>query len=251
MACDGRVERLLVTLLWRHQSGADRYEVRRAGRAIRLYSNGVFHTQWNPARPLAGSVWDLLALPSLFLAHAAPRILVLGLGGGAVVRQLSMLKPGAEIVAVELDPVHIGIAHRWFGVGGHGERVCLADATAWVSAYRGARFDYVVDDLFGHRDGEAARAVRADRRWGRAIASLLAPDGIFVVNHADQREWRACALRAAGYTHRRRAALPLYDNVIGVYRRSRLDLDQWDAALQQCNGLGASQQRIARRGRAV
>lgn len=244
-----RVRAAPVTVLWRHCQAGNAYEVRQAGRAVRLYSNGVFHSQWNPARPLAGSVWDLLALPSLFLSRPGPRVLVLGLGGGAVVRQLSLLMPGAQSVAVELDPVHIRIAHRWFGVGRRGERVCLADATAWVAAYRGQRFDYVIDDLFGHRDGEASRAVEANSAWGRAISRLLAPDGILVVNHADQREWRRRALLAAGYTHRRRAALPLYDNVIGVYRRSPLDLDQWDRALRSCSTLDAAQRRIARLGR--
>ncbi len=235
-------------LIWRCSRGTSRYEVRSAGRAVRLYSNGVFHSQWNPARPLSGSVWDLLSLPALFLRQSKPRVLVLGLGGGAVVRQLAVLKPGSRVIAVDLDPVHIQVANRWFGVDEKAARLCLADARHWMKSYRGERFDLIVDDLFGHSGGEASRAVAVDDSWAKTLATQLQPGGVLVVNHAAESQWRCRSLRRAGFCHRRKATLPLYDNVIGVYRRRPLSLTRWQEQLTQCRGLSASQRHTAARG---
>ena len=58
--------------------GDVRYEVRTAGGSRRLYTNGAFHSQYNPKHIFTGAAWDLLSLPSLCLAQAPKNILVLG-----------------------------------------------------------------------------------------------------------------------------------------------------------------------------
>ena len=61
------------------ERGGTRYEVRSHGASVRLYTNGVFHSQWNEGRPFAGGVWDCLSLPVLYRDPAAVRrVLVLG-----------------------------------------------------------------------------------------------------------------------------------------------------------------------------
>ncbi|QKQ25565.1 hypothetical protein [Candidatus Reidiella endopervernicosa] len=55
-----------MALLWYRKEGESRYEVRSAGATRRLYTNGVFHSQYNPNRPISGSVWGLLMLPALY-----------------------------------------------------------------------------------------------------------------------------------------------------------------------------------------
>ena len=76
-----------MALLWSEQDGDSRYEVRSAGNTRRLYTNGVFHSQYNPNNPVTGSVWDLLLLPAFFLPPGRPRrVLVLGVGGGENIR---------------------------------------------------------------------------------------------------------------------------------------------------------------------
>ena len=52
-----------MALLWERRVEGTLYQVRSAGRTRRLYTNGVFHSQYNPVRPVTGSVWDLLLLP--------------------------------------------------------------------------------------------------------------------------------------------------------------------------------------------
>ena len=58
-----------MAIVWSKVVGDSQYEVRTAGQSIRLYKDGVFHSQWNARRPLAGGVWDLLFIPALFLHH--------------------------------------------------------------------------------------------------------------------------------------------------------------------------------------
>ncbi len=75
-----------MALIWQKQNHATDYRVVRAGASIRLYRNGVLHSQWNPRQPVKGNLWELFLLSSLGNEGALKRALVLGLGGGAVVK---------------------------------------------------------------------------------------------------------------------------------------------------------------------
>ena len=77
------------------------YQVRTAGNSIRLYTNGAFHSQYNPRHVFTGAVWDLLALPSLSTDRPVRDVLVLGVGGGSVIHQLSRLHDLAEVTGVD------------------------------------------------------------------------------------------------------------------------------------------------------
>ena len=218
-----------MALIWQRERAGNRYQVRTHGASVRLYSNGVFHSQWNPRDPLKGSLWELLLLPVFFLTRErAQRILVLGVGGGAVIRLLQEFLQPQRIVGVDIDPTHLEISRRFFGVCG-AELVC-ADARAFVREQQvtgsGACFDVIIDDLFGHVDGEAIRAVPADQSWCEGLLELLADDGIVIGNFASRREllgsgWRSSALRemlAGAWT----ADLPEYENSVGVFSRKPL-----------------------------
>lgn len=218
-----------MALIWSREANGRRYEVRSAGRTRRLYTDGVFHSQYNPARPLTGSVWDLLWLPALMLAPGSVRrVLVLGVGGGAVVRQLQHFLTPEHIVGVELDPVHLYVARRFFGLRpGHAE-LHAADAVEFVEGYAGAPFDLIIDDLFAGRDGEPERAVAANRSWAHRLLRLLAPRGALVANFAGGKELRASALVRDRAVRRRFAAAfalstPVDENAVGAFLRVHAD----------------------------
>lgn len=214
-----------MAILWNKTVRNARYEVRTAGMTRRLYTDGVLHTQFNVNNPVTGSVWDLLLLPSFFYPLGAlQRILVLGVGGGAVIRQMQHFTRPREIVGVELNPVHLHIARRFFDVGGKGIHLYRADAVRWLQAYRGAPFDMIVDDLFGEEDGEPVRAVDADARWFGCLLQHLTHSGVLVMNFPTPGDLSRCAYSSSDAVRRRFKAgfhlsTPRYENAVGAFLR--------------------------------
>ena len=178
-----------MAVLWEYEQDGEYYVVTQAGNSIRLYRNGVHHSQWNPQRPLAGSVWDLLALPIAFRPGAdAGDVAILGFGAGAAACIIGACFPFSSITGVELDPLHLSIADGFFGVG---EQVhCVqADAVDWVFEMVSAgdqQFDCIIDDLYGENvSGVPTRAVSMDREWFKQLLALLAPSGTLILNHLE------------------------------------------------------------------
>lgn len=171
-----------MALIWSKQHDGVNYEVRAAGRTRRLYSNGVFHSSYNPARPVTGGVWDLLMMPAfLYPPGTIRRVLLLGVGGGTVIRQLREFVRPREIVAVDLNAVHLDVAQRFFGVRGADVRLVHADARNWLKQDR-TRYDLVIDDLFGEREGEPVRAIDADANWCRRLHAHATTRGAVSIN---------------------------------------------------------------------
>lgn len=169
--------------LWSHEEEGNHYEVRSAGASIRLYRNGVNHSQWNPNRPLAGSIWDLISLPALYRPRGHINdALILGFGAGAVGRQLSELAGIQRIVGLELDPMHLSIAQGFFGCGEEFDLVA-GDAVEWVNEENPRpQYDLIVDDLYGEEDGVPVRFAPMDADWFLTLSGLLREGGILVLN---------------------------------------------------------------------
>lgn len=222
-----------MAILWQKRVASTLYEVRTAGNTRRLYSNGVLHSQYNVRHPVTGNVWDLLTLPALLAAPGlVERVLVLGVGGGAVIRQLRHFVQPRQITGVELNPVHLQVARRFFGVCGPDVELHQADARQWLTDYAGPPFDLVIEDLFGERDGEPVRAIAADEDWMRRLGQVLAPSGILVMNFPSLAELRACAALQAARHHAAilRLSTPQNDNAVGVFLPRKLE----NGELQRC-----------------
>lgn len=214
-----------MSILWFKNTRHGRYEVRIAGNSVRLYTDGVFHSQFNANNPISGSVWDLLMLPAFFHKPGCiRRVLVLGVGGGAVIRQLNHYVHPQEIVGVELNHTHIQIARRYFGVTGKQARLVHGDAIAWLQNYEGPPFDMIIDDLFGESDGEPARAIDANVWWFRQLLKHLSPEGLLVMNFISQDELKDSAYFTNQNIRRRfgsafRFVIPRYENVVAAFLR--------------------------------
>ena len=159
-----------------------RYEVRNAGATRRLYTNGAFHSQYNPHRLLAGGVWDLLTLPALYRENPIERVLMLGVGGGAAIHQYVDICKVQRITGIEFNPVHLRIAETFFECQGPTINLICADAYAWMKQSR-SRFDVVIDDLFVDSTGDPIRQRAIDTRWMQRLAARLLPDGLVIQNH--------------------------------------------------------------------
>lgn len=189
-----------MAVVWQKKSGERLYEVRSAGRTLRLYTDGVCHTQYNPGKPLTGHIWDLLMLPAFFHEPGRiDRVLVLGVGGGASIQLIRHFVGPKTIVGVELNPVHIYVAKRFFKLKHDSIRLVHQDAIQWIKNYKGEKFDLIIDDLFSEQNGEPVPAVESNASWFRHLLKHLNKEGLIVKNFLDVKSARS----SAGLTHPR------------------------------------------------
>ena len=178
-----------MAILFREKLKDTTYEVRTAGASRRLYTNGAFHTQYNPNHLFTGAVWDLLSLPALCLDRPPGKILVLGVAGGTVIHQMQKLCQPVSITGIELDQQHLSIGRRFFDLAYDNLTLVHADARTWLETSE-ETFDYIVDDIFLHAEGDPARPFAADQDWYQLLGRHLACGGTLVQNHVDKRNSR-------------------------------------------------------------
>jgi len=223
--------------IWQHRCDGSHYEIRTAGRSVRLYTNGVLHSQYHPEHVFGGGVWDLLGLPALWSPgpHLSG-VLMLGLGGGAAVRQLHELRSWDRFVALERNPVHIRVARRFFDLDALPAELLELDAVPWTSRYAGDPFDLVIDDLFSDARGEASRAVRFTPGWYRRLRRLVSSRGILVVNFGDTRELSRALRSIPGlskdFASVYKLTLPAYGNAVAALLREPHTAEELDRAVK-------------------
>lgn len=187
-----------MAILWSKIIDGTRYEVRTAGKTHRLYTDGVFHSQHHPERLYAGSIWDLLMLPALFYETGQlKRILVLGAGGGTVLHLLQHYAKPECIDAIDLNPVHLHIAKRFFKVTPAIANLIQADGISWLTNYNGPRYDMIIDDMYGEDNGEPTRAIALNYQWVSTLRKNLSNNGVLVLNSLSSKELK----QAACFTH--------------------------------------------------
>lgn len=226
-----------MAVIWRKQTKESLYEVRTAGASIRLYTDGIFHSQWNPNNPIGGNIWELLFLPALFVDPSCiNRVLVLGVGGGAVINLLNRYIKPASITGLDLDAMHLTLARRYFRAAPGNTRLLQAEARQWVAEYSGPPFDLVIEDLFCADDaGAPVRAVAADREWLLALRGITTNHGILVMNHESPGQLRKTAGNVKGRTFEfiRQMTTQCYENAIGVFSSYPLDKKIFETQLSK------------------
>ena len=181
-----------MAIVWSQTIESNHYEVRSAGATLRLYRNGVNHSQWNPNRPLSGCIWDLIALPALYRPKGSiESVLMLGFGAGTVARKLRELVAPEHIIGIELDPIHLSIADGFFDCT-EGCELVAADAVEWVQEEAAesdrVQFDMIIDDLYAEEEEMAVRCAPLDLEWCQHLAKLVKPGGMLVFNMIEPRK---------------------------------------------------------------
>lgn len=217
------------------------HELRRERGLLCLYADGVLHTAYDEEAGISGRVWDLLALGPIALGSG--RILVLGVGGGAAIRQMLRFGRVTAVEGVDLDPVHLELARRHFGLDDPRVALHHADALAFVRRCS-ATFDCIVEDAFAEIDGEPRRAIPLDREWAEALLARLAPEGLLVVNHASRAEVRAGVFGDPAFLEGRGTPLfletPSAGNVVAILGRTPVDPHSLRARARAALGDAAS-----------
>ncbi len=149
-----------------------------------------------------------------------PRALLVGLGGGTQLHLLRRLARPRAITAVERDPVILRIAQRWFGLGElDGVEYLCTDAETAAATLTAARrrFDFVMEDVDYGDGGERSVPLL------RALAGLVARDGVLVANRHRRREASVviAALRPLFQDVRERRVRREGENVLVVAARPR------------------------------
>jgi len=142
---------------------------------------GATHATWHPDERMTGHAWDALTAGALSAPHEADSILLLGLGGGTVLRQLRAFLPHARMVALEIDTEMIRLARTYMELDEQRAEVVEGDAYTFLKENR-EKFDVVIDDLYrcGEQDVERPRDV--DEASLREMCAHLAPGGALVMN---------------------------------------------------------------------
>ena len=200
-----------MAILWTHKNKHTNYEVRQAGASLRLYSNGVLHTQYNPNRIINGAIWDLLLLPGFFLRKPPKSVLILGLGGGAIIHSIRYFFPQAKITCVELDPIHIQIAKKWFNIPKENVDVIQGDAYEFLAKNR-KRYCWILDDVFQHASGDPNRDHPISGAWSHYDKSLSA-NGVLSINTIGAQVYKEIKVLAKSQ-YGVSLAHPLYENKI-------------------------------------
>ena len=182
-----------MALVWQKQSGDNEYRVVRAGASIRLYRNGVLHSQWNPLQPIKGNLWELFLLTVIGKKQPLQRVLLLGVGGGAVVNLIQAYFPAAVIDAIELDKIHINVAKKYFLVNTKQCNLIHADAIDWIKNNAGCSYDLIIDDVFHENEFVPCRSIQISADWIKTLLDRLSSGGTLVINFADSNEWNSCA----------------------------------------------------------
>ena len=201
-----------MALVYQKQLGNSHYEVRSAGASLRLYSNGVLHSQYNPNTPVGGTIWDLLLLPGFFKDTPPKRILVLGLGGGAIVHLLKAFFPQSFLTCVELDHQHIHIAKQYFLIPTHQLEIIHGDAYEYLSNTNDT-FDWIIDDVFQHVSGEPIRGKSLQDIFPLYLKKL-AKQGMLSANLIGTEQYKHMKSFAEQFSQGYQFNHPMYENRI-------------------------------------
>lgn len=126
--------------------------------------------------------YSKLVMGSVLLKPQPENILVIGLGGGTIIKAFQELFPDAMITAVEIDPAVVAVAREYFDYqDGDGIRTVVADGRVFVkrAGLQGEKYDYILLDAF---NGDYIPEHLMTREFLEEVQALLDDDGLLVAN---------------------------------------------------------------------
>lgn len=157
--------------------------VRGGGQAMLLLNSGSSpHTVRNEAGPFTGLYYDAFALGPLLAPGG--RALVLGMGAGTSIATLRVAAPAMRIDAVEIDPLVVRAAARWFALDLADPKLAVhtADARPWL-LHDDGRYGVVQVDLY--QGGPYIPFYLVTREFFALIRQHMEPGGVLMMNVFD------------------------------------------------------------------
>lgn len=132
----------------------------------------------NPALPVHNYICAMLMATALIPAE---KVLVLGLGGGSLIRPLYADNPAIAIDVVELRQAVLDIARGYFHLPETRDiHYRVDDAAHFISGAEKARYQIIFSDLYS---ASAIVPLQSSYEFLRQCAQTLQPGGWLVLNH--------------------------------------------------------------------
>lgn len=135
------------------------------------------------------NAFEAFGLPQSHSQGSALQILVLGVGGGTVIRMLHKSYPNAEITGVDIDPVMITIAKTYFGLEEiNGLSLVCEDAQKYIekSAKENKTYDLIIVDVFV---GPQIPEFVSDEKTLQLLKDILNRKGCIIINYLRELEY--------------------------------------------------------------
>lgn len=124
----------------------------------------------------------MMATAMATLPHHPKKVLMIGLGGGTLVTVLNRFYPSAAIDVVEIDPVVVSMAKRYFGFAESDHiKVHTQDGRVFVKRARLAKnkYDLVILDAF---NGDYIPPHLMTKEFLAEVKDILQPNGVLLAN---------------------------------------------------------------------
>ena len=154
---------------------------------VRDSGEEVFESQVNLEKPYELHFTYLKYMFAGYLFHPKQeRVLIVGLGGGSMVHFLRHYDPGVQIDAVEIDPVVVSIAKKYFGIrDGEKVKILTGDGVRYLQNTE-SQYDMILMDAFlkpsAETDSTGAPLRLRTLRFYEDVQKRLKPGGIVVFN---------------------------------------------------------------------
>jgi spermidine synthase len=171
-------------VLFEEESEFGRVRVTERADGLRTLYTGEGRTRQSAAFPGRPEhlefAYARVAMVGLALIPEDGTVLFVGLGGGSMPMYTRRLMPRLRMDAVEIDPLIVDVAHRFFGFRTDpGLRVHTGDGRAFIEQVPTGSYDLIVLDAFSD---EGIPVSLATRQFLEAARDALAPGGVVVSN---------------------------------------------------------------------
>jgi spermidine synthase len=157
------------------QNGDQRYLVLNEGLAV--------HSIYNPTRLLTGGPWDYFTLAPLYGnrhwdGQKPGRVLIVGLAGGTVARQLTAAFGPVPIDGVEIDPRIIDVGRRYFDMNEPNLNAIAADGRYYLDT-TDRQYDLIAIDAYRQ---PYIPFQLTTKEFFQSCRQHLTPGGVVIVN---------------------------------------------------------------------
>jgi spermidine synthase len=173
-------------LVYERDSAYNFIQVVQVGTRTELLLNEgqAVHSVYDPTNLLTGGPWDYFLIANYFrpAQHTEPiphQVAILGLAGGTEVRQyVAAYGHQVQITGVEIDPVVVQVAKRYFRADQPELHPVVADARYWLATTRG-RYDVICLDAY---QAPYIPWYMATQQFFQLVRQHLRPGGVAVLN---------------------------------------------------------------------